>query len=384
VACVDRSNLSVLLAKVRAPVAIYLANRLGLFVLVYLGLAIDLYVVESSIRPFLFNPWIDGWLRWDAEHYAAIAQNGYQLTPNTLQQPTNFWPVYPMLVRMADGLVDNPFIAGLLISNLALLCSCVMLHRWIVRRFDKDVADRTLTLLLCYPFSFYFSAMYGESVFLLGAVGAFFFSQRSRWLLAAACAAIAGGTRLVGVVVPIALVLDYAEQHRWKLSAFRWEALALPVGFAGTAGYIAFLHFRFGDGLMFLRTQWVPGWGENSSWSRLVLVFDNATRWRKIVPGTIDNIAVLNLLFGCVGLLLCLVGCRKFGVAVGAWAVVTMLISLRIWASAGRYAAVVWPLFLVIALMTKRRSNLYQGIVVGMCLLQALLAIWFSHGHWVA
>jgi uncharacterized membrane protein len=83
-------------------------------------------------------------------------------------------------------------------------------------------------------------------------------------------------------------------------------------------------------------------------------------------------------------LLLCFVGFRRAGIAAGTWAVVTMLISLRIWASAGRYAAVIWPAFLAAALLTKRRPHLYQGMVIAMCLVQAFLAFWFSHDHWVA
>lgn len=372
------------LGKAKTPVAICIGQRLALFMVVYLGLVIDKDVIEFSPRRFPHRLFLDGWCRWDAEHYAKIALHGYQLIPDSLQQPTNFWPLYPLLVRIARAFVGNTFIAGLLVSNLALLCSCVLLHRWVCHRFEKNLADRTLTLLLCYPFAFYFSAMYTESVFLLGAVGAFYFSQRNRWLLASSCAAIAGASRLVGVVVFAAVVLTYAERLRWRLAAVRRNALWLPLGLAGTLGYVAFLKYRFDDGFAFLRTQWVPGWGEHSSWSRLALVVGEVTHWSGVVPGTTDAIALLNLVFACSALVLCLVGFRRAGIAAGTWAVVTMLISLRIWASSGRYAAVVWPVFLVVALLTKRRPNLYQAIVVGMCLLQALFAIWFSHGHWVA
>jgi hypothetical protein len=41
-------------------------------------------------------------------------------------------------------------------------------------------------------------------------------------------------------------------------------------------------------------------------------------------------------------------------------------------------------LFLVVALLTQRRPHLYQAVVTGLCLLQALLAFWFAHGRWVA
>jgi hypothetical protein len=381
---VKRSGLTAWLATVRTPVAICLAQRAALFLVVFLGMVMDRLVVEGTFRPLHNNFLLDGWLRWDSEHYYNIARQGYQLLPNTLQQPTNFWPLYPLLLHTVQGYLGGPLFAGLIVSNLALLCSCVMLHRWVCRRFGKEVATRTITLLLCFPFAFYFSAMYTESIFLLGAVGAFYFSQRNRWLLASCCAAMAGGSRLVGVIVFVAVVLSYAERHRWRPATFGWDALWLPVGLAGTLGYIWFLQYRFDDGFAFLRTQWVPGWGDNSSWSRLTVVAAGAFRWRRLVLGTIDAIALVNLAFGCLALLGCLVVFRRVGLAAGTWGIVTMLISLRIWASAGRYAAVAWPMFLAGALLTERRPNLYLGIVGAMSLLQSLLAVWFAHGHWVA
>jgi hypothetical protein len=380
-------NLSVLKAwweKAKTPAAICLGQRLALFVVVYLGLAIDKGVMAFTPRPFPRNLLLDGWFRWDAEHYANIAQHGYQLVPNSVQQPTNFWPGYPLLVRIVQVFVGDTFIAGLLVSNLALLGACVLLHRWVCRRYDRGVATRTVTLLVCSPFAFYFSAMYTESVFLLAAVGALYFAQRERWLLASCAAAMAGATRLVGVVVFLAVVLSYAERHRWRLSEMRWNALWLLVGLAGTFGYVAFLEYRFADGFAFLRTQWVPGWGDHSNWPRLALLLGHVINWRRWALGNIDFIALINLVFACLTVVLCLVGFRRVGIAAGAWAVVTMLISLRIWASAGRYGAVIWPAFLTAALLTKRRPQLYQGVVIALCLLQAFLAFWFSHDHWVA
>jgi hypothetical protein len=369
-------------AKARTPIAICIGNRLALIILMYLGLVLD-GEVDQTLRPFLKNLFLDGWFRWDSGWYLWIVEHGYQAVPDNAQQPTNFWPLYPMLVRLLNWAIGNPFIAGFVVSNGALLCSCVMLYRYLSRRFGEDVAGRSVTLLLCYPFSFYFSAMYTESVFLLGAVGAFYFSQRKRWLLASLCAAMAGATRLVGVMVVLPVVLAYAECHHWKLKEVRRDVLLLPVGLAGTLGHMLFLHVRFGDALAFLRSQWVFGWGDNSSWSRLMLVADNATTWRQLATGAFDSIATINLAFGILALLVCLAGFRRFGVAVAAWGVITMVISLRIWASSGRYAVVIWPMFLGIALITRKRPYLYQGIVTGFCFLQALFAFWFAHGHWV-
>ncbi len=370
-------------AKMRTPIMICVGNRLALFVFVYLGLVVS-SDVDHSLRAFPFNRFLDGWIRWDSGHYFAIVNEGYQVIPDSLQQRSNFWPFYPLVVWLGDGIIGNPFITGLVVSNVALVCACVLLHRWALRKFGHDVATRTVTLLLSFPFAFFFSAMYTESLFLLAAVAAFYFSDRGRWLLASLCAAAAGATRLVGVLVVLPVALTYAEQHRWRLANFRRDSLWLPLGLTGTVGYMLFLQHRFGDGLAFLGSQWVPGWGNDSGWSRLVLLLGSVTRWPHLAMGQFDAIALVNLVFGVLALTVCLLGWRRMGVAACAWGVVTMLISLRIWASAGRYAVVVWPVYLGIALFTRRRPVLYQSAVVGLCLLQALLAFWFTHGHWVA
>jgi hypothetical protein len=74
----------------------------------------------------------------------------------------------------------------------------------------------------------------------------------------------------------------------------------------------------------------------------------------------------------------------RVGIAAGTWAILTMLVSPRIWASAGRYADLVWPAYVGLALLTRGRPILYQGMVTVFCLLEALLLFWFAHGHWVA
>jgi hypothetical protein len=128
----------------------------------------------------------------------------------------------------------------------------------------------------------------------------------------------------------------------------------------------------------------VPGWGNDSGWARLALLLGKLTEWRDLAMGEFEAIALVNLGFGVLALIACLVAWRRIGAAACAWGALTMLISLRIWASSGRYAAVIWPLYLGIALVTRRRPVLYQSTVVALTLLQALLAFWFTHGHWVA
>ena len=371
------------LEKARTPIAVCVGTRLALFVFVYLALVVD-HQVDHSLRAFPQNLFLDGWFRWDSGHYMAIVLDGYQPIPDSVQQRINFWPFYPLLVRVVSWLVGDVCIAGFLVSNLALIGACVLLHRWVCRRFGADIATRTVLLLLSSPFAFYFSAMYTESVFLLAAAGAFYFSQRNRWLPASLFVAAAGATRLVGIILMVPVLLSYAEAHRWKIACFRRDALWLLLGAAGLFGHMLLLHLYVGDATAFLSSQWVPGWGDHSTWFRLTKVLGELTDWNRLATGTFDVIATLNLAFAIATLLVCALSVRRIGAPAAAWALLTLLISLRIWASSGRYALVLWPAYLALALMTEKRPNLFRAMVFGFCLLQALLASWFAHGHWVA
>lgn len=366
--------------------ALCLGNRVALFVFVYLALVLEPHV-DHSLRAFPDKPFLDGWFRWDSGHYLVIARDGYQPIQDSEQQPTNFWPFYPLLVRLLWHLVGDPFIAGFLISNLALFGASVLLYRWVCHKFGTEVATRTLGLLLTSPFAFYFSAMYTESVFLLTVVAAFYFSQRRRWLPASLAVAAAGATRLVGIVLMVPLLLAYAEAHGWRLGKrghVGKDVLWLPLGLAGLLGHMLFLQLRFSDAVAFLRSQWVPGWGAHSTWLRLVKVLGEVGEWQRLSTGKFDMIATLNLAFALATIALCVLTWRRLGAAAGTWALLTMLISLRIWASSGRYAVVIWPAYVGLALLTQKRPMVHRALVGAFCLLQALLASWFAHGHWVA
>jgi hypothetical protein len=368
---------------VRTPLLLCIGNRLALFSFVYMGLVIE-RAVSHPWRAFPKNLFLDGWFRWDSGWYLRIAQDGYKPIPHDLQQPTNFFPLYPLLIRWFTSIIDNPYIAGFLISNGALVTSSVLLHQLVRRNCGPIVATRALALMLCYPFSFYFSAMYTESLFLLGAVGAFYFCQRSHWFLASICAAVAGATRLVGVLVILPVLLTYLQRCGWKLSNIRRNVIWLSVGLAGAGGHMLFLYLKFHNAVAFLNSQWVPGWGNEYTLSRLVGVVQNALSWRHLAEGSFDCLALINVTCGILAVLVCVVSYRRLNWITLLWAVLTMLISLRIWGSAGRYAGVVWPMFVGIALVTRGRPILYQTFVTGFCLLQALFAFMFTHGHWVS
>ena len=228
------------------PLTVFTVSRLSLFLLAYLSLVL-IPVQAGPWRAYPSNLFLDGWLRWDAGWYFDIAQLGYTNVPQDeiyQQRDTAFFPLYPLLVRFVDIPVQDLFISGILVSNLAFLIDVILLFKMIRDRFELEVAQRAIILLAFNPFSFFFSAMYSEALFLLAVISAFYWGERQQWPWAALSAALAGATRVLGFLTVIGLVVLYLEQIEFNWRRVRLDSLWILLGLAGPGSYMIFLALK--------------------------------------------------------------------------------------------------------------------------------------------
>src|SRR5262249_24251002 len=304
------------LAANTAPLGIFAASRAGLCLLMYLSLALLPMREGTFWRAYPDNLLLDGWVRWDAAWYRDIAERGYTNMPNhePFQRDTAFFPLYPLLMRALHVVIPDLFICGLLISNVAFLFALILLYRFTSERYDARTARRAIMLLSIYPFSFFFSAVYSESLFLLAVVGAFVLGEQRRWGWAGLSAAAAGATRVVGVLAVPGLALLYLDQIDFDWPRVRADCLWLALGLAGTLGYMAFLGWRFGNPLQFIDSQYVAGWGAGmglgSAWRTIGGLSPAA-----ILAGQYPAIDVLNLLMLPPALTLAALAARRLSIA---------------------------------------------------------------------
>jgi hypothetical protein len=176
-------------------------------------------------------------VRWDSVHYLAIAAHGY-----TSAKLTTFFPVYPLLIRLLSGVVGSAAVAGVLISLCSFAAALVLLHRLTALELGERAANATILLLAFAPGSFFFSAVYTESLFLALSVGSFYAARRERWALAGALGAIAAATRVTGVLLAIPLAVMYLARHRRPGRALAWIAM-VPAGLAAYMGFLALRGF---------------------------------------------------------------------------------------------------------------------------------------------
>ena len=143
------------------------------------------------------------WASWDGGHYQSIAVNGYA------PHQTMWFPAYPMLIKILVLLGMPPLWAGLTVSHIAAFVGLYYLYRLAQLEFGEGIAWRAIVAALIFPTSFYFVAVYNESLFLAVTAASFYYARKEKWLLAAMLAAVAGATRVIGLATIAAVSAEY-------------------------------------------------------------------------------------------------------------------------------------------------------------------------------
>jgi hypothetical protein len=154
--------------------------------------------------------------KWDTAWYMSIVTDGYRYRVDdpTQQQNIVFFPALPVITRAVGRLFGGASTAylwgGTLIVLMAFFLGLVYVYR-LALDFLEDDADKArwaVWALAAYPFAVFYSALYTESLFLVGAAGAFYHFRRREFARAAAWGLLVGLTRPNGcfLSIPLALV----------------------------------------------------------------------------------------------------------------------------------------------------------------------------------
>jgi hypothetical protein len=175
---------------------------------------------------------------WDGWWYLGIVREGYHPAAQAgAYHDYAFPPLFPALVRA----VCSPFpgLAGplsVLLANGLFLIALLLLYRLTCRVLDPERAVRACVLLCLFPFSAVFSMAYTESLFLVLMLGSLLAAECGQAPRSAILAALAGLTRLTGVLLllPLGILL-------WPRLADRRRLLWLIVVPAGALLFGAFV-----------------------------------------------------------------------------------------------------------------------------------------------
>ncbi len=393
----------------RRPLMTLVVEAFVLFAVLRLGLSlVGVFVATQDVpSPCHFEEALNGWQtlpellsdgpafplagiweRWDACWYIKIATFGYELG----EQSAAFFPAFPIAVRAVGTITFLPYpVAGMIVPAIAFVAAVTGLVRLVETSHGIVIARRAALFLGIFPSAFFLFAPFTEALFLAAVVWTLVFARERRWLLAAVLGFVAGLTRVQGLllVLPLAweALLAVRDARSDRRLATRDGHVAVATSLIATvAPAIAFVGFGLAARLLSGATPYDAQafWGGTSFHPPWEVV---AASYRWIVDRG-DAVQALNLiaLIGAAALLVA--GARRMPLAYSlyAWPPI-ILIALRIQptplTSTTRLVVVLFPIFIVLALLTGR-PWLERAWVILSLLFLGLLATTFLSGDFVA
>jgi Mannosyltransferase (PIG-V) len=357
--------------------------------------------------------------RWDSVWYLAIAGGGYAHQPAR----TAFFPLYPVVLHGLGVVVGSDLIAGVIISLAAFAVALLLLHRLVTFELDDRVAATTVVLLAFWPMSFFFSAVYSESLFLALSIAAVLGARLGRWGLAGVLGGLAAASRNSGVllIVPIVLLFLYGPRAdrepfptqvgwrarlrpRYPITRELAWTLLIPLGLAVYLGWLA---LSTGDGLVPFHVQQL--WDRHFAgpfggvWSGAVAAWQGLRQLLHgsppplYIPGlsqpsgatAVARQNVILFAFLAFGLIAAIGALRRLPVAYGAYALISLALPLSYpvgvypLASLPRYEVVLFPLFMWAAIWVSRPRVVWPAIAL-LALLLGFFTAQFATWRFVA
>jgi hypothetical protein len=363
-------------------------------------------------RRLIYNPsallsgapgrWLNAWADWDGQWYVRIARMGYRARASAA-----FFPLYPMLLRLLSPLAAHGYIVvGVALSLACYVAAMVVLYRLVTIDYGDRVASWTVVFASLFPTSFFFQAVYTESIFLLTTVTCLYFARRERWLLAGLAGFLAVLTRNTGILVLLPMALLYLSARGRRVQRLDRRLACFALVPAGLALWMVYLLARLGDPLAFSHAQ--DYWHRHLSapWTTIdlgvrrgiagiqALVHNGegtpsiSSHNTLLIPVTLPNALAFVSLVGAVVVLVLAVRRLKLPYAAYAWA---SLIAPLFYPAARqplfslpRFLVVVFPVFLGLALVTERLRVTRLAIAVAFLLGLLLLTSIFARFNFVA
>ena len=372
---------------------IYISIHLAFFVITCLA---ALFIIpDFSWKALPINTLWQSWYRWDSVHYSYLAMHGY-----TDWWRTVFFPLFPLLERYVALVVGDPFIAGLVISNVAGLGMLIVLYRLVEEDFDSERAYRTTLYLSVFPTAFFFAAAYTESLFLLLALLSFYYMRQGSWWLAGVFGFFATLTRSTGLLLLLPFCYEYLRQHHFKLRTIRFDVFGGALIGAGLGLFMLYCYHRFHSFFPFSKA-------EHFMWSR-----DPQSPWfliKNVIAGIAQSNGFLSfhalrniidasqILLILALIILSVVGPWRFPRNRWVYAIYAIVLFVFLQTSPvrvnpirgpfplqsfPRYMLEVFPAFIVLAGLGKYRTVHLSYVMVSGVVLFVLLSL-FLTGHWV-
>lgn len=209
---------------------------------------------------------------WDSGWYRGIIENGYNLHPydNIIGNPANwaFFPLYPFIVKAIHYIFPIDIsLLGSIVSTLFFLFALIVSYVYIIETRKNKKQGLFFILMMSFGmYSFYFSILYTESLYLFLLVLALYFLHKDKYILVGFIGALLSATRNMGVMIVFGVLVQYTATYLkskdksvkgYIVSILKDPNLILGILLIplGLFTYMAYLGRLIGDPLAFAHIQ---------------------------------------------------------------------------------------------------------------------------------
>jgi len=353
------------------------------------GLAIRYLAFAATVPDASMASFAQGMCRWDCAWYVKLSQTGYDPFPvPTMINAGNwaFFPLYPILVAIVRTLTGLETIVAA--TGLSILL-CIASARVAWPLLGKDLRAYTLfsAFLLAGPFSIWLTTFYTEVLFLFLTLCVFAALRNRQFLLAGLLAALLSATRIVGVFIVFAILIEIWQAHRANGGSWRdfvpavlkrpEQLLALFIAPLGLFAYMAYLHFHIGDALAFSHVQ--RAWSRPSG-NPVVFVWNALTSFPRQgwAPTPSQQLGVAVLVGYALSIVLLVR--KRYGMAVYSLICLTLPLFAGM-ASVLRFTAALAPMPLMLTELLASRRWLFAVALLGLLAAGYLTTIGWLTGY---
>jgi len=189
----------------------------------------------DKLLPFFSTPqWFFSWANFDGVHYLTIADKGYIGTASVQA----FFPLLPFVIlhSLKSMMIPhyNALIVGLLITNVSTFALFVSWFSLVKLLRSARIAWLSLVLLVIFPTSFFLVALYTESLFLFLILMSFYCAEKRRWFWAGFFALLVSSTRIVGIFIVPALIIElFCQEFDFTKCLKHWQKKKISMEFFG-------------------------------------------------------------------------------------------------------------------------------------------------------
>lgn len=339
--------------------------------------------------------WVYSWTNFDGFHYLTITQRGYLGT--ALIQA--FFPVFPLIMRYFMVINLGFFLSLTLTFQLLITYGLTVTTFYFVKEVlnkSNKQAWWTVLSLLIFPVSFFMGALYSEGLFLFLVLLSFIFAKQKKWLLAGIFGAVISGTRVVGIAILPALLLELWLSRKNKFSyegiinfiKKDWfNIIKISISSLGLLAYMSYLQKTFNDPLYFFHVQSEFGAGREEG---LILLPQVVWRYIKIfmtAPADLKMFAyVQEFLFSIGAFCLLIFSWKKVRLSYLLFSLLVLLIPTftGTFSSMPRYVMVAFPIYFLMGEWLSKKTRLRVFALVLSLLLLIINTLLFIQGYWVA